>query len=212
MSDDERSIPGKDGVQPSELGLYFSYVFALVRPGKTLRMFQTVSGPASQVGDLSNWSADQLRMLADEGRRRLDEQSERFDRIRQTSQVVLPTGVALLVVVGTQLERITHIKSDPHRFLSYAGWAVAMFFVLIGALGSASILVNKAVFGAILPTLLSQQEPSELDRQIAHGYTEAIVSGEDTVNTRLTLQWWSVTFVAVGGLVFAVLWLASALM
>ena len=195
-----------NGESTAERALYFSYVLALVRPGKTLQTFDTMRGPASVVGDLSEWSPDQLRTLADEGRRRLDSQSERFDRIRQTAQVVLPTGVALLVVVGTELQRITHIKSDGHRYASYVGWTVAVFSVLIGTLGSASILVSKAVFGAVLPILLSQQDGKELDQQIAVSYTQQSIAGEDTVNTRLTLQWWSVTFIAIGGLTIATLW------
>jgi hypothetical protein len=202
-------VPAKK--DPSELGLYFEYLTAIVRPGKTLRTFATVPKELATVSDLDDWEPEQLQALADEGRARISAQNERFDRIRQTAQVVLPTGVGLLVVVGTELHRIVAVRSDFLRWALYIGWALSVSSVLLGTLGAGAILVTKAVFGSVFPTRLSQVKPSELEHQLARTYAEQSIVGEDTVNTRLTLQWWSVAFLAVGGLLFAVLWLIREL-
>ena len=193
--------------QPNELGLYLQYILALIRPGKTVRTFHTVTGRAASVGDLANWNSAQLSLLIEEGRQKFENQSARFDRIRQTAQLILPTGVALLVVVGTELHHIIAEKNDAIRYCLYVASSLAATAVLLGTLGSASILVTKAVFGSLFPTLISQENPDELERNVAASYAEQCVVGEDTVNTRLTLQWLSVVLVALGGLLFSALWL-----
>ena len=206
-----KNLSADPSSNPSEPGLYAEYLIAILRPGKTVRTFNTVPGKFAEVGDLTDWEPEQLKALADEGRARMASQSERFDRIRQTAQVVLPTGVGLLVVVGTELHRIVRVKNDALRAALYFGWTTAVTAVLLGTLGAASILVTKAVFGAVLPTLLSQADPKDMDECVARAYTEQSVVGEETVNTRLTLQWWSVAFLATGGLLFGALWLVREL-
>lgn len=190
----------------SELRVYMAHVVALFRPGKTPRGFSTMPGNASKVGDLSNWDDDALSILIDEGRRKLDHQAARFDRLRQTAQVVLPIGVALMVVVGSELARIQAEAASCKRYVLYGGWGLAMTLVLVGTLGSASILVTRATFGTVLPTLLSQQDPGHLRGTLAETYADQVATGEDTLNTRLTLQWWSVFFLILGGIVFVALW------
>lgn len=193
--------------QPTEFGVYLSHVASLFRPGRSARQFATISGPPASTGDLGSWGDEQLALIIDESRRKLDQQAARFDRVRQTAQVVLPTGIALLVVVGSELVRIRTERCDFTRYALYAAWGVAMGLVLLATLGGAAILVVKATFGTVLPTLLSQSdEPAEVKRELARDYVEQTIVGEDTVNTRLTLQWWSVAFLASGGIVFSILW------
>jgi hypothetical protein len=198
--------------QPTEFGVYLSHVASLFRPGRSARQFSTISGPPAATGDLGSWGDEQLALIIEESRRKLDQQAARFDRVRQTAQVVLPTGIALLVVVGSELVRIRTERWDFTRSALYAGWGVAMGLVLLATLGAAAILVVKATFGTVLPTLLSQiDEPAEVTRELARSYVEQTVAGEDTVNTRLTLQWWSVAFLASGGIVFSILWAVRVL-
>lgn len=209
----DRRVTGRSAPkQPTEFGVYLSHVVSLFRPGRSARQFSTISGPPATTCDLSSWGDEQLALLIDESRRKLDQQSARFDRVRQTAQVVLPTGIALLVVVGSELVRIRTERCDVTRYILYAGWGVAMGLVLLATLGAAAILVVKATFGTVLPTLLSQsEEPAGVRRELAQAYAEQMVAGEDTVNTRLTLQWWSVAFLASGGIVFSVLWVVRVL-
>lgn len=193
--------------EQSELRTYLAHIAALLVPGRNVKPFSTVRGEPSRTGDLSAWGEESLRLLIDEGRRKFDQQAARFDRIRQTAQVVLPIGVALLVVVGSELARIRPEVSDCKRYLLYVGWGLSMVAVLVGTLGSAAILVTKASFGTILPTLLTHQPSEDALRELAKSYVEQSVPGEDAVNTKLTLQWWSVFFVVLGGIIFGFLWL-----
>lgn len=191
---------------PGAITVYFSHLVALLIPGMNSRTFRTIPPEAAAAGDLSTWRSDELQLLIEEGRRKFDQQSARFDRIRQTAQIVLPTGVGLLVVIGTELHRIVPHHNGLIRAALYVLWTVAVGLVLIGVLGSAAILTTKAPFGAVLPSLLSQGDPRLTERALALAYVEQSVAGEDTINTRLTMQWWSVLFVTWGGLVFAALW------
>jgi hypothetical protein len=193
------------------LTLYLKYVLALMRPGHKVPSFTTVPPHAAKVGDLSHHNADQLGLIIEEGRRKLDQQSERFDRVRQTAQVILPLGVALLVVVGTELTRIQAERSTCLRAALYTGWGLSAALVLLSVLGSAAILVVRASFGSVLPTLLSQCEPEHLHQDLAEAYVSQTVAGEDTVNTRITLQWWSVFLLSVGGIVYGVIWAVRVL-
>lgn len=165
----------------------------------------------SVAGDLSHFLDDHLTLIIDEGRRKLDQQAHRFDRIRKTAQVVLLIGIALLVVVGSELSRINSECSSWLRYFLYAGWGISVALVLAGVLGSTAILVVQATFGTVLPTLVSQFEPSRLIRNVADAYVSQSVVGEDTINTRITLQWWSVFFMALGGMIFGVIWVVRVL-
>lgn len=206
-----KNYQSEDSKQPREFALYFEYILALMRPGRKVRCFKTIGGKAATTGDLSLYLDDHLTFIIDEGRRKLDQQAQRFDRIRKTAQVVLPIGIALLVVVGTELSRINGECSSWLHYFLYAGWGISIALVLAGVLGSAAILVVQATFGTVLPTLVSQIEPSRLIRDVADAYVSQSVIGEDTINTRITLQWWSVFFMALGGMIFGVIWVVRVL-
>ena len=200
-----------DPKQPNELALYFEYAIALMRPGSRVRRFNTVRNKAAETGDLSHCNDENLKLIIEEGRRKLDQQSDRFDRIRQTAQVILPIGVALLVVVGSEL---SHIKTEHRNWLRgclYGGWGISTTLVLSGVFGAAAILVVKATFGTVLPTLVSQLEPDRLSREVAEAYVSESVVGEDTINTRITIQWWSAFFLATGGILYGIIWAVRVL-
>jgi hypothetical protein len=122
----------------------------------------------------------------------------------------LPIGIALLVVVASTLRTIHAEKGTALRWAGYSFWVVALGCVLLGVLGSAALLAAKATFGSILPTLVTTMDPP-ITRDLARAYAAQFVIGEDTLNTRLTIQWWSVFFLAVGGIAFAALWASLSL-
>jgi uncharacterized membrane protein len=207
----DKNLQSADGREPRELAIYFEYIIALMRPGRKVRCFKTIGGDAAKTGDLSRYTEDQLKFIIDESRHRLDQQFQRFDRIRKTAQVVLPIGIALLVVVGSELSRINAACSSWLRNFLYVGWGTSVAMVLAGVLGSAAILVVQAIFGTVLPTLVSQIEPTNFIQVVANNYVSQSVVGEDTINTRITLQWWSVLFMALGGIIFGINWIVRVL-
>lgn len=204
----------RDGVDPHggvrvELAVYLRHIIAILIPGREPRQFNAVSEQAIEVSDLSAWSDGELDDLLEEGRRKLDQQAERFDRVRTTAQVTLPVGAALLVVVGSELSSIVREPTTWFRYLLCGLWFIAMILVLGGTLGSAAILAVRASFGTILPSLLTRSEPGEVKRSLAHAYATQSVAGEHTISTRITLQWWSISLLALGGIVSAALWIVG---
>jgi uncharacterized membrane protein len=194
-----------------ELAVYFAHVRAVIQPGRKAPNFETVNAAPARVGESADWSDEHVELLIEEGRRKLDDQAARFDRIRQTAQVILPTGTALLVVAASELSRIQAESHVGLRRALYLGWFASVAAILAGILGAAAILVVRAAFGTVLPTLLSQCPSKDIKKTLASAYTEQVTAGENTLNTRLTLQWWSVLFVIAGGVAFCVLWAVRTL-
>lgn len=192
-----------------EARVYADHVLALLRPGREVATHEVASSKASEVGSLEGWSEVELDLLIEEGRRTLDAQAGRFDRIRTTAQVVLPTATALLVVLGSELDGIA---SGPHDCLNVAAlacWAVGTWLVLLGVLGSAAVLTVRSDFGMILPTLLSQ-ETTDIKLVTAKAYAGQAMVGEVTVATRLTVIRDAVALVAIGGSLHLILWFVRA--
>ena len=206
MTPDDASHASRPGVR-SELAVYFRFAFAVLRPGHAPRGFPASKNSALTVGDLDGWPDSDIDLLLDEGRRRLDAQAERFDRIRQTAQVVLPLATALAVVVGRTAAPIHARKAGCTEFTYLTVYGLSLGCLFMSVFGSAALLVVKATFGSVLPTLVSQGEPP-VAKALARAYAEQSVIGEHTINTRLTLQWWSVLFLVAGGVIYVVLWLA----
>lgn len=193
-----------------ECSVYLDHVVALIWPGKTVRAHPTGSSPASVVGDLDGWQDADLDLLIEEGRRTFESQAKRFDRVRSTAQVILPTATALLVILGSELNAVTAESTDWVRYLEYGAWVIGTVLVLLGVLGSASVLTVRSPFGMLLPTLISQQDPP-IKKELARGYARQTMVGEETVATRLTVTRDAVTLVAIGGTLHLILWFVRVL-
>lgn len=193
----------------AETVVYLDHVRALLAPGSKVKAHDTVSGDAAKTGSLDDWTAEELGLLVVEGQRTLDRQASDFDRVRTTAQILLPTATALLVIFGSELVRV---KDHPGclRWLLLGLWVVGTVLVLLAGLGAASVLSVRGPFGAVLPTLLSQQDPPVL-KALATSYSEQAVTGENTVGTRLTIIRDAVTLFVLGGLVYLVLWVVRVL-
>lgn len=198
----------QDPVQPgwrSEVIAYLKFVLAIVRPGHQPTGFSLAPDGKLDVGDLKDWKGADVDALIEEGRRKLDAQAERFDRIRSTAQVVLSLSTGLMVIIGRTMIPIV-AKSGWEQAVYLAAWGAALGMVSLAGLGSAALLVVRATFGSILPSLLSQSTPP-VAKVLAIVYAEQVATGEHTINTRLTLQWWSVLFLTLGGALYMIVWI-----
>lgn len=184
------------------------HVLALFVPGRSVAVHAIATDEVAKVGDLEGWTDAELDVLIEEGRRTFAGQASRFDRIRSTAQILLPTATALLVVLGSELRTVRKVSTEWLRFTEYGVWALGTVLVLLGLLGAASVLTARATFGAMLPTLLSQKSPP-IKRVTAREYAGLVVVGEETVATRLTVIRDAVSLVIIGGLMHLALWIVS---
>jgi hypothetical protein len=194
----------------SEPGVFLDHIVSLVVPGRSVKQHVVVPTETAAIGDLNEWSNEDLGLLIEEGRATLAEQQNRFDRVRATAQVILPLASALLVIFGSQLRPFMNEGSDCYRYLLYAVWAIGTGSVLLAALGAAAVLTVRSDFGTVFPPLVSQLTPP-IKESVARAYAEQVVVGETTLGTRVTVVRDTVVLLALGGFVHAVTWLVRQL-
>lgn len=184
-----------------EIGMYLRHVRGLLIPGITVSILRT---DAIEPGSLADWDDDALGIVVDEGRRQLDRQSERFDRVRSGAQLLFTTALALLVVLGASAQRVL----DHDGLVLQSAWVLGLVAVASGMLGAAAILTVKTEFGGIHTALLSHSGPEPL-RELAVAYTQQVSTGENTLNARVTVYRDAVWLVLVGALVQLIVWITA---
>ena len=150
--------------------------------------------PADQLQphDLSGWTAEELKLLIEEGRRQSDRQQTDLTTLRARAQWLFTVAVVALGALGTGL------ASEHPDAVDAVLWLGGIGLLIYGIAGAASVLVSRADFNTIHTAVLSaQQQP--IDRALAQAYARMMASGEDTVATRLTIFRQSVVFCLVGG-------------
>lgn len=184
-----------------EVTMYLRHVRGLLIPGITVAIVQT---DTLEPGSLDGWDDDALWIVVDEGRRQIDRQAGRFDRIRSGAQLLFTTALALLVVLGASAHRVLHREG----VVLSVGWVVGLVAVASGTLGAAAILTVKAEFGSIHTALLSRSGPEPL-RELAVAYTQQVRAGENTLNARVTVYRDAVWLVLVGALAQLIVWITA---
>jgi hypothetical protein len=184
-----------------EIAMYLRHVRGLLIPGITVSIVET---DTLEPESLDGWGDDALRIVVDEGRRQIDRQSERFDRVRSGAQFLFTTALALLVVLGASAHRVL----DQEGVVLRVAWMIGLVAVAGGTLGAAAILTVKAEFGSIHTALLSRSGPDPL-RDLAVAYTQQVRAGENTLNARVTVYRDAVWLVLVGALVQLIVWITA---
>jgi hypothetical protein len=188
-----------------EAAVYFDHVWSLMIPGRKVREHKVIPDEIAAVGSLEGWSDAELGLLIEECRATIAGQHQRFDRLRTTAQVVLPLAIALLAIISGRYSSIAHQHPVYLRHGLYAGWWVGAVLVLLSAIGAGATLSVRSDFGAVLPTLLSQNDPPVMP-VLARAYAEQVPLGETTIGTRITVIREAVSLLALGGLVHLVVW------
>lgn len=189
-----------------EAKVYLSHVRALFAPGSKARQHTAMPTEVATPGDLTDWTDDELKLLVEECRFTLADQSARFDQVRTTSQILLPLAFGLVAIFGTQLGRVVDLDSRCTRVALALLWIVGCLCSVIAGLGAAAILSVRAQFGRVLPTLLSKEQRPIL-QALAAGYAGQTAVGETTVATRLTIVRDAVFLLTAGGCIELFVWI-----
>jgi hypothetical protein len=181
-----------------EVAAYVRHVAALLLPGLSPGGF---TAHQTEPDDISGWSADELRLLVEEGRRQLDRQRAELERVQTRAQFLFTTAVALLAVFVSQTDRIGGGAA--------VLWALGLAAVAWGMLGAAALMSVRAEFGGIDSTRLSHQQASEVLFSLARAYSSTVRVGENTVATRITVFRDAVLLVVVGATLHTCIWLLT---
>jgi hypothetical protein len=184
-----------------EVVLYLRHLRGLALPGLSIK---PVIGSPPAPEPIVGWDVSALELVVEEGRRQLDRQAARFDRIRTTAQLLFTTALALLVVLGASANRVLDSEPPPIIVL----WGTGLVLVTLGMLGAASVLTTAAVFGAIDAARFTASRVNQL-LDLATAYAAQVQVGEVTLAERLTVYRDAVWLVMLGAVVQLVVWLSS---
>lgn len=179
--------------------MYLQYVWLLFRPGETAPVF---SSAQIEPGDMAGWSDAELQIMIDEGRRELDALETQLTEIRGRAQAALTIAIALVGVLAG-IAGTAH-----HRCGSFALWLLGVAGVVLSALGSAAIITVKAETSIIHTAVLSKYDRPVLER-LAKDYAAMTRPGQNTVATRLTLLWFAVLTLLLGGGLGFLSWISA---
>lgn len=138
----------------------------------------------NQPGDLEQFEPEDLRLVIDEGRRQLADQAVSFRHVTDRGQVL--TTVSLAVLAFWAASGRSFSDDTWTATLGQVLWAGGGVLAIIGVAASASVVVVQATFTAVDTTEITTWEPPVL-RRLAADYAGAVVNGENTVASRVTL-------------------------
>lgn len=183
--------------------MYVAYAVALFVPGRAVPTFACGDFPP---GDLTNWSADECKLLVEEGQRQLDRQAREHERIQSRAQFLFTTALALLVVLAATARRI----AERGGIAVFVLWGIGMLLVGAAVLGASALLSVRAEFRNLDARLVSQQAAGNVLREIAAAYSRSVGTGEATLQTRLTIYRDAVLLLLLAGVVEVVIWVLTA--
>lgn len=169
--------------------VYLLHAGSLLVPGHELPGF---AADQLRPGDISKWTAEELSILIDEGRRQSDRQHADLQDIRGRSQWLFTVAVAALAALGAGL------ASGDTNTLETALWLLGLALLVYGVGGAAAVMVARADFKTIHTAVLSRAK-QPIDRSLAESYARMMAEGENTVATRLTVFRQAVVFCLLGG-------------
>lgn len=183
-----------------EIWIYLCNVGALLWPGVGAPDFAVNKPQAAATG--LDWSTEDLQLLVDEGRRQLDRQLSELEHVRGRAQFLFTTTLAAFAVAVGLYDDAAKTRGT----VIVLGWCLSVLFLSLAVLGAGAIGTVRADFGRVDKSLISQQQAPVL-RTVADAYARAVVTGENTVATRLTMLRDAVLLLLAGFAIQCTLWL-----
>lgn len=160
------------------------------------------------IDEIKDFGEEDLRLLIEEGRRQLDNQTERFRHATDRAQNLLTVSLIALGFVAGVFARLGHVHGAQLIFAGVS-WGLAVAVTLVGISAAAAVIVVGAEFDSVDATQLANSEPPLL-RKVATEYSEAVILGETTVAARVTLFRSATRFVCWGAVLGALAFLLTS--
>jgi hypothetical protein len=170
--------------------IYARHIIALFLPGSGAPVH---SADSNTPGDLTDWSADDIKTLIDEGRRQLDRQNEDLERVRGRAQVTLALGIGLEGAAGSLRAAVSSVNEPVLWFL----WILGLALVAWATLGAAATAVVRVDMEMIHAAVLSRRQ-ANIGKDLAKDYAAMAATGENQIATRLTNLWLAVALLLAG--------------
>jgi hypothetical protein len=157
-------------------------------------------------GSLEGASPEDLRLILDVATRQLQQAEQQLEQIRQRSQFLFTTLIALVGATVYTLRTVIEATSVV-GFLVWTAAALTLFFALLGATG---VIVNSKLMGELDSRWLSRQSPPWLST-LAKDALDSVLHSRTTVANQLTYFRDSALLTIFGVLLLAASWTISVL-
>lgn len=154
-----------------------------------------------QPGDITAATDSELELIIQIAQRQLDALSAQLEQIRQRAQFLFST---LLLLIGAAAALLRTIATEG-GIGPFVAWTVSLGVLLLAVLGTAGIVVNSKVMGAVDSGSITRQEPPWL-RVIAQDNLESVGPSWRTVATQVTLLRDSALLIILGVVGIAAAW------
>lgn len=132
--------------------------------------------------DISGCSDDELQLLGAVAQRQLNALSDQLEQIRQRAQFLFS---ALILLIGAAAAALPKIAGEAN-IGAFLVWAVSLVVLLLAALGSAGIVVNKKVMGTVDSAWITRQDRPWLLASV-QDHLDSLEPSWRTVATQVTL-------------------------
>ena len=150
---------------------------------------------------------EDLQLIVDEGRRQLDAQVNRLDRVNSRAQALLTAALVVLAFAASGFRRLERVH-DATLVSCWALWVIALAGIVSGTTVAAAVMVVRADFDAIDTTQMSHWKPPLL-HALANDYTKAVILGETTVAARITAFRQATRLVCWAAILTSLLWVIT---
>lgn len=181
--------------------VYLWHVLGLIMPGHPVPTYEE---PVEAEAALKGWSPADHKLMIEEGRRQYDQQVSDLKHTRDRAQWLFTAALALVTAIAAVGASIF-----PHpAWYVLLLWLAGLVATTYAALGAAAVLTVRADFQAIHTKPLSEYA-SPVEEQLARDYAEMLETGEETVNTRLSVYRQAVVWLISGGYLTLLAWLLA---
>jgi hypothetical protein len=153
----------------AEARLYLYYVYAVLRPGIRVPIFEV---PTTFEESIDHLGDDDLKLLIEEGRRALDLHETDLERIRARAVTLLTIGLAETAAISAVAP-----KSFSHGFLISVLWCVGAVTIILAIGGTAAIFTAQARMGYVDARRIVQS-PSPLLVHFSKEYLRSLGESE----------------------------------
>lgn len=143
--------------------------------------------PVSDIGrekpaDISEATDGELNLLIDLSQRQLDALSAQLEQIRQRAQFLFST---LLLLIGAATALLPTIATEGGAGAFFT-WIASLIVMILAVLGTAGIVVNKKMMGAVDSGWVTRQDRPWL-LKCAQDHLDSVQPSWETVATQVTL-------------------------
>ena len=153
--------------------------------------------------EVHRWSEEHRATIAKIAEDELIDLNARFEAVRGKSQVFLVMNLALVSVLAASEPAIWD-----GSWYFYVPWGIALFLIVLGALGHAATYAVTAELGWIDAVVSTKLDEDVFEKQLLLEQLNSVKTSVNALGTRRSVSDNSVRLTVWGGLLYLAVWLS----